>query len=935
MNDDDFGMFSRSIDDARPGEEEDRPSAESSKRAEKRKSFRKRVSQKLASVFSSGGKSQRSGDDYDASDGYSDRESGDDVEFGVSAHEMEAARSLSRKGSGRRYVRARSSATKSKNTTLAGTRERASKGDGSKSAGVRSSKASARRSKSASKSRSKKTHPLETLAEEGDSGDDGTAADSLGTSTDEFSTDDDRDSMAGDAENERLREEKAAKQRAEVEAELAARERTGGAGDEFDDQPTFDDGTGELPEFMIGRMIATGADGGTLEDHMQPLPFITIPIYRSGRGGFVEHSAHRVEGGKVKFAVRVVPLSEREAHDELLDDEPLDAARGLKKFKGAATKALGKVNVLKAKKQREMRALMREDSKFVPVESMASVKKEDFADLQRLVSGQMDSSRITVRTTIIRGKNMRPLDLSGLCDPYVRIELEGTKKSYGSFKDHVKETLAPWFYKTYEFQTELPGPSQMVCKVLDYDKGGKDDLIGSTTIDLEDRWFSDKWNADFAALPPLEMRRLSHPTATGSQGLVELFVEIFEEDGAIPRLFDVKPPEVIEVEMRVCVFKARGLVNKDFGGTNDAFVKCGLVGIDHKQTRFSETRETDTHYFSDEHKASFNYRLVYRFTLPVLKAKLRISAFDRDMIISTDSIGEAVIPLTSMCQDLMRLVRNSPEGVLSPKAAVEMSLKTSGSFLAGGLSALLDGADSGVWVPLYHPSKGAVKQGEVEIRIDMLPVSRAEIRPVGKGRNQPNRDPELPEPIRKKLSLLDPLGALATILGPEFMRKFLIITICMACTGGAGYLAVMFANDFFSAYVTMWVQKASGTYVPPPSPPSAPTTTVIYQNGSSSLGDFDLDRSGANASASASLLGLEEDDALLGRAGGGDAGDALALASTPGARLFAAGAGAAFFAFLAARSLRRGLEEAVRKPLVRHRNGQSAAVSAGYETTTT
>ena len=48
--------------------------------------------------------------------------------------------------------------------------------------------------------------------------------------------------------------------------------------------------------------------------------------------------------------------------------------------------------------------------------------------------------------------------------------------------------------------------------------------------------------------------------------------------------------------------------------------------------RFGETQETDTHYFATDGKGSFNYRNIYRFTLPVGRAKLRISAFDRDLV---------------------------------------------------------------------------------------------------------------------------------------------------------------------------------------------------------------------------------------------------------------------------------------------------------------
>ena len=49
------------------------------------------------------------------------------------------------------------------------------------------------------------------------------------------------------------------------------------------------------------------------------------------------------------------------------------------------------------------------------------------------------------------------------------------------------------FYKLVEFDAELPGTSQLIVDVMDKDTIGSDDLIGSTTIDLEDRWFDKRW----------------------------------------------------------------------------------------------------------------------------------------------------------------------------------------------------------------------------------------------------------------------------------------------------------------------------------------------------------------------------------------------------------------------------------------------------------
>ena len=111
----------------------------------------------------------------------------------------------------------------------------------------------------------------------------------------------------------------------------------------------------------------------------------------------------------------------------------------------------------------------------------ATMPLKDFKKLQRLIGGGSKAllpQSVIVRAFVVRGKNIRPLDPSGLCDPYMKVDLLGTGKRFGNRRDHVKETLAPWFYKMFQFTTELPGSSQLQFKLYDWDKNGGDDVIG-------------------------------------------------------------------------------------------------------------------------------------------------------------------------------------------------------------------------------------------------------------------------------------------------------------------------------------------------------------------------------------------------------------------------------------------------------------------------
>eukprot|EP00490_Sorites_sp_Unknown_P025991 CAMPEP_0114659606 /NCGR_PEP_ID=MMETSP0191-20121206/18200_1 /TAXON_ID=126664 /ORGANISM="Sorites sp." /LENGTH=338 /DNA_ID=CAMNT_0001885365 /DNA_START=520 /DNA_END=1537 /DNA_ORIENTATION=+ len=99
------------------------------------------------------------------------------------------------------------------------------------------------------------------------------------------------------------------------------------------------------------------------------------------------------------------------------------------------------------------------------------------------------------------------------CDPYLVVKIG--KHKFDTRSDHLIKTKDVDFYKGFELPIKLPGPSKLIIEVWDYDGIG-DDFIGSTTIDIEDRYFSPNWR-DYGTLidtkkpdKPVEERTFGH-----------------------------------------------------------------------------------------------------------------------------------------------------------------------------------------------------------------------------------------------------------------------------------------------------------------------------------------------------------------------------------------------------------------------------------------
>ena len=429
--------------------------------------------------------------------------------------------------------------------------------------------------------------------------------------------------------------------------------------------------------------------------------------------------------------------------------------RGFGKFKG----------VIRVAQKKKMDDFQKEIEKFKAKDEKIMSELKNIEKYEKLTKSILVKHEVIIRVYILEIRDLPAKDKLSDSDPYIKIYFGGEKKFDEQKKHHNDVKNVKWF-KYYDILSIFPGDSTLKIEVWDYNPIFRDELIGTTSIDLEDRYFNNDWQQ--LKFKPIETRPLIHPDITGQQGNILLWVEIFDKKDSINMTpWQIAPEPVSKLELRLVVWETEEMRMMDVEDTSDIYV---TVFVDQK-----EKQSTDVHYRCQTGNASFNWRIVLPLEVPRVNNRLTLHCYDKDIFSKDDFISGAEIDLT----DIIKIPKDLDVPITFSKDYVnsvtpDEKLKYEGiEFLSGGD----DEEKNKFWVQCYHQNS---KSGRILCSLEILPKWKAELSQVGKGRKEPNVAPFLPPPVGRFQWSLNPFKLLNQCVGPRF-RKKLYCGICMLC----------------------------------------------------------------------------------------------------------------------------------------------------------
>jgi len=266
---------------------------------------------------------------------------------------------------------------------------------------------------------------------------------------------------------------------------------------------------------------------------------------------------------------------------------------------------------------------------LVRVLHSASDAKRGLPHLEALLSPKLH----TVRVYVLQAASLMPSDESGTSDPYLIVRLGAEKK--GERRLHVKKVTDVEFFQCFEFRANLPGVADLSVEVWDWNLIDRDELIGATSIDLEQRLFNREWR--MLQRKPLEWRSLYTEYSTNPQGQVQLWVDVEAGVPSAP-IVDITPPMAQQWELRVVVWRTAYVVAHGLGsGMSDVYATVRLGD--------GSAQKTDVHWRCSNGCASFNWRCVFSTAIKHRsspKERLTVQLWD---FVKQESVGEVAVPM--------------------------------------------------------------------------------------------------------------------------------------------------------------------------------------------------------------------------------------------------------------------------------------------------